>query len=551
LSIEGANQQAWLDQCCVYGPAQGVQIGPSNSNVHSGLRSANPQPGHGWYQRAVVTDPNVPHSLSVWIKTDSLTSGVVSVRASDSFDTGTVLAQVPVSGTRDWTNYTVGFTPNTTLITVNLISNGGQMYVDDVYVGPGYNLLTDGDFERHFAKGIPNDDPNANPSLPRPIGTYMNQADAYELDKIVSAAQAHGIAIQMCSCSGPWFTWPTDPQNMTDSQMTQPWFLKSWERNFRYRVARWGYSTAVLAFENSNEIGHSNPSGTPGAWQFLQAYVPYKQATDPYTHEETTSQNSQAYSPQMWSQMYSLANYHWYLDGHLPSLDPDEALTVSRFAWCLRDTQQGTASPYCLGLGLGDGTSWSGPPKPWVWGELDLAQGQDTGQPGAVFLHNVAWAGLFTPIGTVPIDWWWSTQDNTAYTAKLLARKALSAFWSGEAYDTQNFTFFTTPNDVPPGYSGETASSSDSNARVYGMRSADRQTAYLWVQNRNHTWKRTSVAAINPTITIGGLLTGRQYTLQVWNTSTGQVISSAIVTGPSISVSLSGLDSDQAVKIVS
>jgi hypothetical protein len=335
---------------------------------------------------------------------------------------------------------------------------------------------------------------------------------------------------------------------MTDANMMQAWFLKSWERNFRYRVARWGYATSVLAFENSNEVGHVNPSGTPGAWAFLQSYVPYKQATDPYAHEETTSQNSQAYSPQMWSQMYTLANYHWYLDGHLPNLDADEALTVERFAWCLRDITRGTSSPYCDGLGLGDGTSWSGPAKPWVFGEFDLGQGQNIGTSGAIFNHNVAWAGLFTPIGTVPIDWWWSTADNTALNGKLMARKALSAFWTGESYDSQKFTFLTTPTDAPPGYTGEAIISSDINARVYGMRSADNSHAYLWVQNRNSTWKKPTPAAITPMITIGGLAS-RTYSVQVWDTTAGTIIYSTTASGPTVSVRLSNLSTDQAVKI--
>ena len=102
------------------------------------------------------------------------------------------------------------------------------------------------------------------------------------------------------------------------------------------RIARWGYSPAILAWELHNEWGHINSTGSPNQYNMIVAVNDYLAATDPYRHVRTTSQNSQAYSPQLWSSSgMDLANYHWYLDGHITSLNPDEPLTVMRFAWCL------------------------------------------------------------------------------------------------------------------------------------------------------------------------------------------------------------------------
>ena len=63
---------------------------------------------------------------------------------------------------------------------------------------------------------VPRSEPAARArcSLARPLGTYLNQWAAYELDKIVDAAKANGVAVQLCSCSGPWFTWPADPPTL-------------------------------------------------------------------------------------------------------------------------------------------------------------------------------------------------------------------------------------------------------------------------------------------------------------------------------------------------
>jgi hypothetical protein len=70
------------------------------------------------------------------------------------------------------------------------------------------------------------------------------------------------------------------------------------------------------------------------------------------------------------------------------------------------------------------------PAKPWVWGEVgvgvDGTQG-NTGEAGSRFLHNIVWAGLFTPLGTTPLEWWWYQEDSVATTAKFAARKAAAA----------------------------------------------------------------------------------------------------------------------------
>jgi hypothetical protein len=565
LAIEGASQPVWVAEGTVYGAARGVEV--ATGNVRSGLRSARPTPGQGWHQRLAISEPTRVHRLTVWLRTDSLSGGqaIVNVRTGTSFNAGTLIAQLsPVSGSTPWTMYTTTLTPGASIVTLNILQSGGTgtMLVDDVAFGPTdgsgnivYNIVSDGDFERHFFKDNPGNDPNGNPSLPRPIGSYMNQWAGYEMDKIVESAEANGVKLQVCSCSGPWFTWPKNIAETVDADWANPWVLRSWQRNFRYRVARWGYSPAILAWELFNEMGHIPPNSN--IYSFFQSYGAYQRATDPYAHIRTTSQNSQGYSPGMWSSSaMDLANTHWYLDGHLTNLDPDESLTLARFAWCLTDTR-GTSSPYCNGLGLGDGSTWTGPPKPWIWGEigvgLDGSQG-NTGEAGSRFLHNMTWAGLFTPLGTVPLEWWWYREDATATAAKLTARKSASAFFSGVDYHGGNFTFLMTPGDGPPGYTGETVTVSDSRARVYAMKRSDRLAAYLWVQQRDNVWSKaaTTPATISPVVTVSNMPSGT-YNVQVWNTRTGAITAQFTRTpsGGAISFAVDNLNRDVAVKVES
>ncbi len=565
LSLEGTGQPLWLDQNTVYGAAKGIEV--ATQNVHGGLRSARPSVGQGWYQRLAFTELNKPHTLTVWIKTSAVSGGVaqVNIKTGTSFNSGTLLTQTTgVSGTTGWVQYTTTFTPTNSVASINLIQTAGTgvVYMDDIVVGPTdsagkptYNIISDADIERHFYKGNPNNDPDATPTLARPIGTYMNQWAGYEMDKIVESAEANGVAIQSCSCSGPWFTWPKNIGQTSDADWADAWVLKSWQRNFRYRVARWGYSPAILGWELMNEQGHINVNGTPNLWRFFQAYGAYQKATDPYGHLRTDSQNSQAYSPGLWSgSAMDMANYHWYLDGHMTNMDPDEHMTIYRFAWCLMDTR-GTTSPYCQGLGLGDGSAWVGPNKPWVWGEigvgLDGTQG-NTGEAGARFLHNKVWAGLFSPMGTVPLEWWWYQEDATATTAKFASAKAASAFFTSVDYAHANFVYSMTTSDLIPGFTGETVGTTDTKVRVYGMRKSDKKAYYAWVVNRDYVWSKASTtpAAVTTTLTFNNLL-NQSYTVETWNTSTGQILltqQSTPVNG-TLNVTVSGLSKDVALKI--
>ena len=66
----------------------------------------------------------------------------------------------------------------------------------------------------------------------------------------------------------------------TTSAGSTPVSLGYWQRNYRYRIARWGYSPAVLAWEVWNEHGLIDvPSDLQQFYTRLGAFVA---ATDPY-----------------------------------------------------------------------------------------------------------------------------------------------------------------------------------------------------------------------------------------------------------------------------
>jgi hypothetical protein len=565
LSTEGA-QPVWQAQS----GSTNVEI--NTSNVHSGMRAANVTANNGWFQPVALASPGSTYQLSIWLATTNLSGGSAqaTISTGTAFNNGTLLGATPaISGTTGYTQYTVTFTPGASnnIVTLDLLSTAttGNAYFDDISFGPSdgnggilYNVLSDPGMERQFANGMPNDDPNANPNLPRPLGTYYNQWASFELDDIVASAQADGMELQLCSCSGPWFTWPVNPSDIAtyDTTYTQPWFLHLWERNFRYRVARWGYSPAVLAWELQNETGGVPADSTE--YSFFQSYGAYQLATDPYQHMRTTSQSSQSFSAGMWSSpAFDLSNYHDYMmsDRYPAAMFQDEANFVFQLGWCLRNVA--TSCP--PGLADAGGSSWTGPQKPLVWGEIGILQpgwGQPipagtSGEGGHRAIHNEMWAGLFNPIGTSPIEWNQPT-DQTTITESFAERLIAANFFANVDYAHANFSYQMTAADKPAGYSGSTVGATDPAARVYAMIRQDQNAAYLWVQNRNNTWYNAPTVPnpINPTVTIGGLLS-RSYTVEIWNPYTGSIISSTQQTPVSgqVSIPISNLTSDVAIKV--
>ena len=173
--------------------------------------------------------------------------------------------------------------------------------------GSDHNVLSDPGFERHFPKADRGNDPE-DPAVVRtvPKGTFVNQWSAFQLDRILQAAETHGIAVQLCSHGDVYWTWDATvfdsdyaTANGYRTGWTDPRHLGYWQRNYRYRIARWGYSTALLAWEVWNEHGLIDvPSEIQQFYQQLGRFVT---AEDPYRHPFTTSQGSQAYSPAFWA----------------------------------------------------------------------------------------------------------------------------------------------------------------------------------------------------------------------------------------------------------
>lgn len=416
----------------------------------------------------------------------------------------------------------------------------------------GYGLTVEGHFD---AYNYPDD---FNPtdrgidinSIPK--GTQMNQRGNFEEDLILQAAERSGVYIILGSHGDPYWIWDasiyTDSWNTHPVAFDDPAHIRYWQRNFRYRVARWGYSTSVMAWEVWNEHGHVPVNS--GAYNFYQIYGQYQIQTDPYHHFRTTSQGSQAWSPAFWaSSAFDIASYHDYMmiSRYPAELTYDAANFVYRFAQCLR-----TSDARGCGLGLGDTSTWNGPVKPIFWGELDTGTTQwNQANISVKATHDIRWAGLFSPIGSAPIDWYWDQETDAFIATKHAEASIASAYFRGVDYAGLRFSFLSS-DDVRN--TSESVAVSNPKLRVLALRASGGAQAFAWVQNRdNARWDQgVNTTPLSATFSITQMAAGN-YRVEIWDTYTGQVTDGGVVAANNgtLTVQVNNLTRDVAIKLIS
>lgn len=416
----------------------------------------------------------------------------------------------------------------------------------------GFGLTVEGHFDSYK---YPDDfNPTDAQALTLPKGTQMNQRGNYEEDIILQSAEQNGVYLELCAHGDTYWIWDAavheEAWNPYPVAMDNQQHINYWKRNYRYRIARWGYSTAIATWEVWNEHGHIAPNSS--TWNFYSALGQYLQGSDPYHHLRTTSQGSQSWSPAFWASSFmDIANYHDYMMSNRYS-SPfvfDTAFFVYKFAQCLR-----TANGSTCGLGIGDGTSWTGNQKPYIWAEFDSSStswnvkyGQDTPK----VYHDGKWAGLFSPLGTTPIDWYYDQQPVSVINTRNSEAKIVSDYFKTIDYAGKNFSYLST-DDVR--LTSTSVPTSSTNLRVLAMRSQNNAETYAWVQNKaNARWDQSAnTSPLSATFTIPGMANG-SYNIEYWDTYTGQKTQGNPVSSSNgnVTIAVSSLTKDIAIKIIS
>ncbi len=242
----------------------------------------------------------------------------------------------------------------------------------------------------NFWDGKNLDWPASGPTLP--LG-QLNLTVAQKWDAIVAAADQAGVHFQMTlhhhgeysSTVDPnWAENPYDVTNnigSTNGFMTDPvqFFTNTTaisltKRKLRYAVARWGYSTAVMAWELFNEVQFTD-AGQTGQWSIIETWhnqmATFLRSQDPYQHLITTSSDL---TEPIWDDC-DYYTHHDYPSDVIDGLEDATDITASQpvrpdfGSECATNgvPRYGVNAPLWAGLMNGQ----SGNEEPWWWDSMD------------------------------------------------------------------------------------------------------------------------------------------------------------------------------------
>ena len=304
-------------------------------------------------------------------------------------------------------------------------------------------------------------------------------------DAIVSAAEQSGVFFQMTlQHHGQYSTtvnpnWNENPYNTANGGfLSDPkaFFTNTTakaytKRKYRYIVARWGYSPAVLGWELFNEVQFTD-AGQNGQWSNIGAWhdemAQFIRSQDPYQHLITTSSDL---SQPIWSQC-DYYQHHDYPSGDLigalrdpPGVPAGQPVRPIFGGECDRNTTPfyGFHAPLWAGLMGGQ----SGAAEQWYGDQLDAENAYSLFRAGRDFalLSGMAEQNTLTksaPHVTCPVNsslvfspgggWGTATQDT--FTVGDVAPDGIG---TAPSYLQGNFHRSMTPNgytflvNYPPG----------------------------------------------------------------------------------------------------
>ncbi len=114
----------------------------------------------------------------------------------------------------------------------------------------------------------------------RPERGFYNPVDCAMLDSLLEAAEQAGIYLQLCMLTRDLYMWALKDPSSPEYDRA----IADARRFFRHAIARWGYSTAVGAWEYWNEMDPGRPTE-----RFYHELGQFFEQNDPYGHLRTTS----------------------------------------------------------------------------------------------------------------------------------------------------------------------------------------------------------------------------------------------------------------------
>lgn len=463
----------------------------------------------------------------------------------------------------DWADFTATFSISKDVIlgdaqffTIALENTlSGQAFIDQVSITDrpgGPNILNHGNMNYHL---------------------YFDQAASWRWDYILDRAAEHNIFFKLVVLEkhdgilsyirpdGSIALQPDDNlfygQNILNP--SQPTKVRRLQEYFwRYLSARWGYSTAVHSWELLNEGDPFNGNHFDQAEDFGRTL----HATDPNHHLATTSFWHSFPVSEFWANSnypdLDYADFHAYiattwLQAPNDIQDPVTKQACGSNQTCYVTAMRDDSALYHLEHSL---NAWlRSPGKPVVRGEAGITDLASDANPdpdlvkdtNGIWLHKLLFAQV-DPGGIYELYWYADTiRTNNLYPIF----KRFRDFMAGIPINSGNFIDLA-------------ASTSNPSLRVQGQKDLLHNLAFMWVDNRNHTWRQVvngaNIAAINGVIQISGFQPNIDLPVQWWNTCSGQSPTSCTVSvsksetvrsdsAGKINLNIQNLSNDLAIKV--
>jgi endo-1,4-beta-mannosidase len=229
----------------------------------------------------------------------------------------------------------------------------------------------------------------------------------------MDAAEKSGIRFQLVLQHHGQFSthsdanWDSNPWNKKnggwlstpDEFFTNPRALAQTKAKYRYIIARWGYSTAVMAWELFNEVENTDSythkhQDEIAAWH--RAMANFIRQQDPYKHLITTSSDLQL---AMWQDMDFYQPHRYTSDPLSAAVLPDprkleKPIFFGEFGpskGMIKDQGEWLRKALWAGAVSGAG----GAPQYWAWTSIDRRLSspvsRDSGQSTACCPQRLAW----------------------------------------------------------------------------------------------------------------------------------------------------------------
>jgi hypothetical protein len=319
----------------------------------------------------------------------------------------------------------------------------------------------------------------------RPARGFYNPVDCVLLDHLIELAESHGIYLQLCMLTRDLYMWALKDPGSPEYDAA----IADAKRFFRYAIARWGYSTAVGAWEYWNEMDPGLPTE-----RFYEELGQFFETHDPYQHLRTTS--TWHPSPRdMKHPRLDIADTHFYLRPSEKRLR-DEVEAVLDRARFLRE---------------------HAPTKPALLSEFGLAtekwglSDDMKSDRQAVHFHHALWASALSGLSGTAMFWWWEQLDQLGAYRHYgpVARFVASIPWdSGELLSLEQQL-------------------AGGNIRLVGLRT--RSAAWCWLVHRQATWVGAGSRGVSPEpvpageFFLEGLVQGN-YRIEWWDPWEGKVL---------------------------